>query len=182
MYKSCCTFSLSVNLPRLSVAVLFTVTIPCTRLGCIIANLRFFSGELSVARRYVTPFFYLVMMFAPAPSPNPTTLEEKCFLRASRRNHLNLATLNWSRMVTRPIPIWCMVGKLKSLGRSLAPGSCPGITTCRKTDLVIGDRCFQIVFHLARMSVMLSSFKKVTQFWQIQWGYDHDWRLPMCVY
>ena len=111
------------------------------------------------------PFFYLVMMFAPAPSPNPTTLEEKCFLRASRRSHLNLATLNWSRMVTRPIPIWCMVGKLKSLGRSLAPGSCPGITTCRKTDLIIGDRsnCFQIFFHLARMSVMLSSFKKVTQ-------------------
>ena len=166
MYKICCTFSLSVNLPRLSVAVLFTVTIPCTRLGCIIANLRFFSGKLSVARRRYPITFYLVMMFAPAPSPNPTTLEEKCFLRASRRSHLNLATLNWSRMVTRPIPIWCMVGKLKSLGRSLAPGSCPGITTCRKTDLIIGDRsnCFQIVFHLARMSVMLSSFKKVTQF------------------
>ena len=46
---SCCTFSLSVNLPRLSVAVLFTVTIPCTRVGCIIANLEFFSQELSVA-------------------------------------------------------------------------------------------------------------------------------------
>ena len=67
-------------------------------------------------------------------------------------------------MVTSPTPICCMVGNEKSLGKSSAPGSCPGIATWRNTDLE-KFLTFWHSPHLDRMSTMLSSFKKFTQFW-----------------
>ena len=127
-----CTFSLSVNLPRLSLAVLFTVTIPCTRVGCIIANLRFLNSGFPVA---VARQFH----FPPCDDICPCTISQANDTEGANvvifQKYDYLLTLSWSRMVTSPTPICCMVGNEKSLGKSWAPGSCPGIATWRNTDL-----------------------------------------------
>ena len=77
------TASLSMKRPRLAVAVLFTVRSPWTRVGWYIPNLtndQFFTSTYYVDVVIIVlirlQIEHLVMIFAPAPFPRPTTLEK----------------------------------------------------------------------------------------------------------
>ena len=110
------TLSVSIKRPRLADVVMFISTSPCTLPGWHIPNLKENCDKYSSTLQG-----YLAIIFAPAPSPSPTTL----------------VILRWSSTVTRPSPSSPMLGNTKSGWRSSAPGSCPGTATCTNKALAI---------------------------------------------
>ena len=120
------TLRVSMKRPMLADAVLFISTMPCTLPGWHIPNLK-------ESRDKYSHWLYwddLLIIFAPAPSPSPTTL----------------GILRWSRTVTKFNPRSCILGKVKSWWRSSAPGSWPGRATWTNRALRMHDSTIQSIY------------------------------------